>query len=485
MESPLLIGIHLGTSEVKVDVYDAEGALLDSGESAVSEQSTTAWERSLREATPELPETGLCSVASTSGTALLVDEYGEPVFPPQMYYDSAPEGAAKLRALVGDTDEPGWEIAMSPTAPLPKIIELREASPERFSNVEWILSPSTWLLYRLAYGNSTRWLDVETDWTNALKFGADIRPRMPEWHYALFADADLPRSLFPTIRPPGSFVDVAQSELADRIGFDGLRLFQGLTDGNASVLANGCFDPGDFSITFGAASVIKAVSETISQHDALYHHRHPIEGYLPGAAFDSGNALRWFFERVLDVTPERGLELASSVAAGEEYELFLPGNRGPFFDPDIGGSILGLDYDMSLSTDEVQGRLARGLTTGIVLSEWAYLAIIEDHFDTRIENVRVMNDGAPNFRNYDWWNRLRTSLWERQVTEMEARTTAGLLIPPALITSVYADTDEAKSKLLRARTVVEPDPELGEVYERRRDVYFDRWRQIADLYGSV
>lgn len=482
MDSQTLVGVLLDTSSVRVAVYDLQGNLLESHTASIAEQTTSAWERALRTATPELADAAICSVASTSGTALLVDEYGEPVFPPQMYYESAPEQARKLRDSVEGVGDDELEIVCSPTAPLPKVVQLKDQHPTRFEKVEWILSPTTWLLYRLRYGNSQRWRGVETDWTNALKFGADIRPSLPTWYDGLFEAAGISPSLFPAIRPPGSFIAVANSEFAGRIGFDGSRLFQGVTDGAASVLATGCLEAGDFSVTFGDTSVIKFVSESIKHHDSLYYHRHPIDGYVPGTSFDSGSALRWFSEHILDVPVERGLEVARSVPAGEETQVYLPGDRGLFRDPDIGLSILGLDYDQSLSTDQVQGRLSRGLALGIVLAEWGYLSLIEDHFDTHIQDIRVMNTGGSNLGSYEWWNQLRASVWERQVTEMEARTTAGLLIPATLITSLYDTPTEATEALLRQQSTVDPDPELSEQYEQSKDGFFDRWKQVASVY---
>jgi len=485
MNGDRLVGVHLATSGVQAAVYAQDGERLDSGETDLGEQTTVAWERAVREAVPDVSDTGICSVASTSGTAVLVDEFGEPVFSPAMYYDAAPDYARRLTELNALEGVSGQHIASSPTSPLAKILRCREEYPDRFDSVEWVLSPTTWLLYRLNYGSSTRWRDVETDWTNALKFGADITTPVPEWFDSLFEATGLPRSLFPTIRPPGSYIGVAEGEFATRTGLDGLKLFQGLTDGNASVLANRGLEPGDFSVTFGAASVMKYVSESITPHEALYYHRHPLEGYLPGAAFDSGNVLRWFLERVLDRTETRGLELAESVPPGEEYEVLLQGNRSPFFDPSIGSSILGLQHDTSLSTEEIHGRIARGLATGIVLAEYAYVSLVEDHFDTSIDRVRLMNDGPPNRGDgYDWWNTVRASVWDRPVVEMEPRTTVGPLIPPTLITSIYSDADEAADKLLRERAIVDPDPTTGDIYETRKDRYLDRWQSVADLYTT-
>ncbi len=477
-----LVGVHLGTSSVSIDIYDLEGSLIAEGEAPIEEQTTIGWERALRAAAPNLPSTGICSVTSTSGTILLVDKYGEPVFPPEMYYNSAPEEVERVRQSTTGSELANWEVISSSTAPLPKILRLRQEYPKRFEKVEWIMSPTTWVLYRLQFGSSSVWRHVETDWTNAMKFGANIERSLPRWHLPLFHEFDLSPSLFPDIRPPGSFIGVARSEVANRIGFDGLRLYQGMTDGSASALANGCLEPDDFSVTYGATSRIKYVQESITPNDITYYHRHPLDGYLLSASFDSGSVLRWYFDRVLNIPHKYAFELAESVPHGEEYDVFLQSHRSPLYDPAVGTSILGINCDLSLSTEAVRGRIARGLVSGIILAEWTYIERIQNQFDTTIETISLMNDGAPNLKeDYSWLNTLRAQIWNRPVREMEPRMTAGLLIPPTLIASEYSDRNEAVEHLLRERTTIEPDDDQPDQYEDRRNKYLDRWQTVGDL----
>jgi xylulokinase len=112
-----------------------------------------------------------------------------------------------------------------------------------------------------------------------------------------------------------------------------------------------------------------------------------------------------------------------------------------------------------------------------------YISLIEDHFKTSIERVRLMNDDAPSLDDsYDWWNTQRASVWNRPVIEMESRAIAGLLIPATLIASVYSTPQEAKEKLLRRRSVVSPESDIVGVYEQRKREYLQKWREIADVY---
>lgn len=122
--------------------------------------------------------------------------------------------------------------------------------------------------------------------------------------------------------------------------------------------------------------------------------------------------------------------------------------------------------------------------TGIVLAEWTNISRLEGHFETEIDHVRLMNDGAPSLHDdYAWWNELRAGIWNRSIVEMEPRLTAGLLVPSALISSVYPDADDDDVESLRRRSRVEPSGDDEGRYDRRQEDYLDRWHEVTDLHG--
>lgn len=487
MSDVYLVGINLALSEVRVTAYNRGGDVVLSGRGEIREQSLAGWRRALHEAAVYLPkQRTIASTVGTSGTVITVDEQGEQVFEPQWYYETAPEQGERLRELDVADELAAKGISLSATSPLAKILALRERDPSRFNEVEWILSPATWLLYDLHYPDGSHWTNVETDWNNALKFGADITQESPTWFEPLFEAVNVSIDLFPTIRPPGSVVGHAESDIAADVGLANVELYQGLTDGNASVLAAGCLHPGDCSIVCGSTSVVKYVSEDIDPHEALYYHRHPIEGYLPGAAFDTGVVLQWFCSNVLDISKERGLELARRVEAGTEPRIYLKGDRSPFFDPEMGTTMMDLWPTDEQSVEKTRGRLVRGIITGIALSEYTYFPLLEDHFERELEKIHLVSGGeATGADPFSWWNMLRTSIWDREVQKMEPRTTAGALIPAALTASVYADVDEASKQLLRTNGTVPISENLQTVYEPIKDEFASEWEQVRDLYQEL
>jgi len=486
MVATYLIGIDVGTSGIRMTAYDTDGEIVLHDESDIDAHTTDEWERALHDTALYLPSGRLvCSVDGTSGTAVCVDEYGKSVFPPQMYFDAAPEHAKAILEHEEATELTGRGISISATSPLPKILRLRDEHPARFADVEWIVSPTTWLLSRLDHSCDERWREVSTDWTNALKFGADITRDSPTWYEPLFEIASLSLDLLPRIEAPGTHVGTAESDLAGEIGLGGAELYQGMTDGNASALSAGCLEPGDYNVACESTSVVKYVGESIVPHESLYYHRHPIEGYLAGAAFESGMIFEWFCDRLFDLDQREGLGLARTVPAGTEYDMYVQGNRSPFFDANMANSIFGIWPDNDITPTEAKGRLLRGIATGIALAEYSYLPLIAEHFETGINRVSLVGSGVPDGTDpFSWWNELRAAVWDRSVIQMEPRTTAGVLIPAALTASVFDDVEEAAASLLRSRGVIEPDKQVSAVYAEQRRTHFDRWREVRDRYRA-
>ena len=495
MTDETMVGIDLGTSGVRVAAYDAGGSVLAAGSADLRAQTTDAWLDALaRAAPPDLPEDpSVLAVDSTSGTVVPVDRTGEAVCDPLMYHETAPEQGDRLADTAAVRELADRGVTLGPTAPLAKLARLRERRPGAFGAARWFLDPAAWLTYRLRHPAGEPWRDLRTDWTNARKFGADVLDREPTWFEPAFEAAGVPVDRLPSVAAPGARVGPAASDLAESLGLAGAPLHLGVTDGNASALAMGCLSPGDCGVACGSTSVLKLVTAEYEPREALYYHRHPVEGYLAGAAFESGSLVEWVCDRLLGLPVAEALELAAVAPADAAPRFYPPGTRSPFFDAGMDAALAGLDADPDRSRAAARGGLVRGLATGVALAEGSYLPTFDDLVGG-VERVRLLggggasedgtDDGADGGSDddgaYAWWDRLRAAVWDRPVVRVAPRTTAGAVVPAAIEAGVYPDAATARDRLVREVGPVEPACDPAAFAAERAD-YRERWAATGRL----
>jgi xylulokinase len=418
----------------------------------------------------------IVSAQSTSGTVLLVDKYGDEILPPIMYYERAADEATKMNTLKSANTLAKKGVTISPTSPVPKIIEARKKHPQRFTNLRWVLSPTTWLLYKLAYPKGEVWKDICTDWTNGLKFGADPTREKPDWYEPFFQEVGVDLDHFPRLVPCGQELGEAESELAGDLGLRGARLFQGMTEGNSAALGVGCSKEGDFGLSTGDTTVFKYVSNRLKVHQAIYYYKHPFKGYFASAAPVTGGTLKWFTEKVIGITLEKAFTLAEQSPPGSEFSYFPQGDRSPFDDPKVGASFLGIWRDRS-TRDLARGRVVRSMVLGLAFLEYYYLNLFERLFERKINEALITGEGTKS----GWWNKLRASVYGVRVRVMEERPAIGALLPVVMKLKFFKRLEDAEATLLRSSAIYDPDMELGARYRKLRRTFFEKWRLVREV----
>jgi sugar (pentulose or hexulose) kinase len=479
----VLIGIDLGTTGVRAEAYNLKGEVLMSKKSSIAKQTVEQWLNALIEAVPSgiienyAPSEKIVTADSTSGTVLLVDKYGAPLFPPLMYYESAVKENEELKNRNSAEELARKGVSISSTSPLPKIMHAMRGDPDKFRKVRWILPPTSWLLYKLHFKEGEKWEDTAVDWTNALKLGEDITSATPSWFTPIFEDSGVSAELLPSITECGSFIGEARSDLAERMGLKGAKLFHGMTDGNASAIATGCIEPGDFGLGCGTTTVPKYVCEELKPHPAIYYHKHPLRGYLAGAAPVTGGMLDWFSEKVFGTSIEEAFSYTEQTEPGKEYLYFPQGDRSPFDDPLSGAALIGL-WPEDKSREEILGKVFRSIMVGITFLEYYYISLFENLFNAQIPEVKLTGGGTRSYL----WNRIRASIYERPVRIMKEQVVVGALIPVALKLKLYKDAEEAANILLKTTSEIRPDTELTLKYKSSRDLFMQRWKNIREIY---
>jgi xylulokinase len=480
-----LVGLDLGTSGVRFECYDTAGQVLASGRSRIEEETVGKWLASLMTAIPKRnrpwnPEDTVLSAQSTSGTTILVDEYGSDLFRPLMYYEKDVEQFRKIEMQRSVRSLAKKGISISVTSPLPKLLGVREKYPDLFRKVRWILPATTWLLYRLSYPEGQRWEELSMDWTNALKFGADITSENPSWFTPLFDDVGIPMEMLPRIVPCGEELGYAHSNLAQQLGLKGARIFQGMTDGNATALAVGCMEDGDFGFNSGSSTVVKYACSKMKPHQAVYYHKHPFRGFLAGAAPVTLSTAKWFAEKIMGISVEKAFQLAGGEDLRQEYLYFPQGDREPFGDPELGASFLKVWPDET-SMERARGRMFRSMILGLTFFEFYYITLLETLFNREITKANIMGGGTRS----PWWNKLRASIYGIPVNVIEERPGIGALIPAAMKLKLFRNLKEAQESLLRVNSTYSPDKDLGAKYKNLRDAFLKRWQIVKDASAAT
>lgn len=457
---PVFCGIDVGTQGVRVVLVDASGVSRGTGTAALPpsrrdgvrhEQSPDDWWSAVVTAVREAldlagPRARVEALAldATSGTVLLEDRDGRPVGCAVMYDDGrAAEQAVRVQAAGAEL----WErqgYRMQASWALPKVVWLMQqaggADAMRRAGTR-VVHQSDHLVRRLA-GRPVR-----TDTSNALKTGVDLVDVV--WPVDVFADLGIGEGLLPDPVLPGVVIALVSDEAAELTGLvAGTPIKAGMTDGCAAQIASGAVTPGTWSSALGTTLVIKGATRELL-HDpagAVYSHRHPDGGWLPGGASSTGAGI------LAQAFPGADLELLTDCAAtlvptsGTTYPLAGSGERFPFRAPDARGFSDGEPVSGP-------GRFA-ALCQGIAYVERLSYDVLAGLGAATDGPVHLTGGTTAN----RWFDQLRADVLGRPcLLPGSAEAATGM----AVLAAAHGSLTETVDRMIQVRDRFEPNPERG------------------------
>ena len=293
----LLIGIDVGTSGVRAVAADPSGSVVADAEQALCshredaealhEQNPADWWAAVCASTRKImgtlaathPRIDLAGIAvtSTSGSLVVTDAHGEPLRPAILYDDGRGSIIAqKLNRQV----KPG-SASLNPSYSLVKAAWIQQQEPTVWDRTCHLLHPADWLVGKLTgeFGVS--------DYSNALKLGYE--PEERKWSEAVNL-ANVPSEWLPVVVRPGQQVGILSPRASSQTGLvAGIPVLAGATDGMASLIACGAYQPCHANTTLGTTLVWKVLAKTKpGLAPGIYCHLHPSALWAPGAASNTG-----------------------------------------------------------------------------------------------------------------------------------------------------------------------------------------------------
>lgn len=478
--TPVVLGLDLGTTEVKAGFVTLDGRLvalarvgygLDvSGGQGSAEQDPGSWWSAVvgavRGLHPGEPvEVVAIGVDGHGPTLAAVDERGEATRPAITFLDT--RSTAEAQELEAATGVGGWALG-----PLPAALWLERHEPVAAASTRWYLTTWEWLAYRLT--------------------GEATAPRVPmavEPDLGVVARATgLRVERRPTQGAMGAVVGSLTETSAAALGLRaGIPVSGGTNDAFASYLGAGLLEPGDAYDPGGSAGGFGVYWHEAVHVPGAFVTPAPLAGlYSVGAAMAAtGRALDWFRDSIVGggapgaVTTERLLEEAAATPPGADGLVFLPylaGERSPLWDPQARGVFAGL------SLGHGRGHLARAIVEASALAI-RHVATPMLSSGVRVTAMRVCGGPARSHA----WNQVKADVTGFHVLVPRVLETAvlGSAILGAVGVGAAPDIEAAIRTMTSIEREIDPRGDLAATYDSLFDAYVALYPATAPILRQL
>ncbi|MEJ3657521.1 FGGY family carbohydrate kinase [Actinomycetes bacterium KLBMP 9759] len=474
------LGVDIGTQGVRAVLVDGAGTLLGSGAAPLRsvhsadgrhEQDPSEWwsatcaaTRAATAVAPDVTVDGM-SIDSTSGTLVVQDGDCRPVGAGLLYddrrgaseFDRVREAGGELWAQLGYRMQASWA--------LPKVAWLAARAAIPAGN--HVAHQADHIGARLT-GHR-----VASDWSHVLKTGYDLLT--DRWPTAVLDTIGIDPAVLPDVVRPGTRVGVVSAAAAQDSGIPaGTPVVAGMTDGCAAQVASAALAPGEWCSALGTTLVLKGSTEKLLRDPtgAVYSHRNPDGGWLPGGASSIGAGVLTADLPGADLDALTAQAATMGVPAGATYPLAGKGERFPF----VAADAVGFDVGAPVGADGAT-RLQRVAHGVAYVERLAFDEIAE--LGAEVGDEVVVTGGAT--RN-DWWTQLRADVLQRSLAVPER---SGSAFGSAVLAAAPVGRLAATARdMVRIRRWFEPRPaaaaELDDGYRRLVAALRDRgWLQQA------
>ncbi len=456
-----VLGIDLGTSEVKAALVTPDGRLLglgrgtystDTGPDGRAEQDPLAWHAAIGAAVRAAlvaveggaPEVAAICCVGQGPTLVAVDADGAPMRPAVTWQDR--------RAGAG-----GYGL-------LPRMAWLAREDPETVARTRWLLA---------AWDAVGCWLTGEAVAT-AQGHETPIAPEAA-------AAAGVDPALVPPPLPFGSMLGRLRAGVAETLGLPaGTPVVAGVNDGTASMLGAGLRAAGDAVDVGGTSGGIGIYAAGSVDLPGVFVAPAPLPGLwvVGGAMAALGATVDWVRATLLAEAqaPDDVFRAALRVPPGADGLVMLPylaGERAPVFDETARGVLYGLT--LAHGPDHV----ARA---ALEAAAFALRSVVEPiaAAGTAVTELRLAGRPSPD----DTWARIKADVLGVPVAIPVVGETAvmGAAVLAARGAGLFGSLAEAVASMPAVARRLEPDPSTSAAYDAAFGTYQALYPALAPVF---
>lgn len=478
-----LLAIDLGTTSVKVSLFDPDASVIGSYHKRVktkissgggSRQDAGVWLQcvveGVRSLTEKFPDqaAGIAGIAATGHMmgCLPVDRDGKPLFDHMLHSDtSARHEAEMINELIGS--ENFYQMTgniLNGSSVLPKIIWFRNNHPELYKQTSCFLNSKDFITGFLTgtYGN--------TDLSDASHSGIiDIRDR--SYNTGLYQSLKLTLDKMPDLHTGTEIIGKLCRASAKAMNLKpGIPVATGAGDGACSAIGAGAGKPGDVYCCMGTTAWIASITSK-PVFDSRQRSFNIIAGdgkavgsygTIQNCGRSTDFALDFFkidsmqeFDRLAGMAPAGSLGLI--------YLPYLDGERGPLNDPDTQGVFFGIN------TEHNQTHGLRSVLEGVAMA-LRHNADVHRENGCVIDKIKLIGGGARS----KVWREIMAGTMPATISRVdvppEDATTLGAAMLAGIGIGLYKDLAEATSQV-QAVGETRPLQDQIQIYNNIYEIY--------------
>ncbi|MGJ9383555.1 gluconokinase [Salipaludibacillus sp. CF4.18] len=376
----LVIGLDLGTTSVKVVLFDLSGKMITESEQMITteypqpgwvEQDPNKIERSAVIAMKEVMEKEevqsnellTVGISCAMHSLICVDDNFQPLSQMLIWSDGRSSSQAeKLMNTIGMDIYSRTGTPIHPMSPLLKLVWMKETNYEPYEKATYFMSMKEFLL--------EKWFGRRVvDYSMASATGL-FNLKTYSWDELALETAGLKKDQLSETVHPTEVLTNLNPAIAEEIGISKeIPFVIGAADGQLANLGNGSISPGEVNVSVGTSGAIRQFingAKVNEKHETFTYAFTEDTAIIGGPTNNGGIALQWLKD-LLDFKGSHD-ELtteAEKVEPGAEGIIFLPyvnGERAPLWNQQAKGNFYGL------SIGHKKEHLVRAVLEGITFN---------------------------------------------------------------------------------------------------------------------
>lgn len=478
------IGIDLGTSSVKLLLLGDKGiANIVTLEYTVSypkegwsEQNPEDWweqvVKGIKLLTENIDKTQVeaISFGGQMHGLVILDEYDNVIRPAILWNDTRTKketdylnnviGKKRLIDLTGNIAFAGFTA--------PKIMWLKNNEPSNFKSIAKIMLPKDYIVYRFTGNHCT---DV-SDASGTLLL--NVKKRC--WSKEMLEITGVLENQLPKLYESYSIVGNVKEEIAEKLGFNNVKVIAGAGDNASAAIGTGTVNNGDCNISLGTSGTVFVSSDkyVADYENAIHNFCHSNGKYhYMACMLSAASCNKWWLENIIG-TFDYTSQYANYVKYGENNVMFLPylmGERSPLNDSDVRGMFFGL----SMSTTREDMSVA--ILEGVAFALRQNIDIIKS-MGIDINKSKICGGGT---KNKIWLNIIANILnieLQVPINQEGASYGAALLALKACNENAY-NKEISNLKILE---VIKPNIDIVKKYDKRYLEFLKLYPAIKSTY---